>query len=222
MERIIPHAALFALGMAGVLSLWPTLDAAVLMVQTADPTRAPPEALLRPLLLLQPTLLLLLGTVVGGLLAYRVGLRSSTVDSLRSGAGLRELSVDLRLAAIGGGAAALLLVGGDLLFAQADPASFARLAVPVSERGQALVTGVLYGGITEEIITRWGLESLLGWALMKLGLARSTAIGRSIVAAALLFALGHLPALSPTGQSGCHRRHRTTYRARCSQHASIA
>ena len=196
MKRVLPHAVLFALGMAGVLSLWPTLDAAVAMVQKADPTRAPPEALLRPLLLLQPAMLLLLGVVAGAVLANRVGLRSSIVDSVASGAGLRKVSVDPRLAAIGGAAAALLLVAGDLLFAQADPAGFARLAVPANARLQALVTGVFYGGITEEIVTRWGLLALIAWALTKLRMPRHAAIGCAVVAAALVFALGHLPALS--------------------------
>jgi hypothetical protein len=60
------------------------------------------------------------------------------------------------------------------------------------------LTAMLYGGITEEILMRWGLMSLLvwvGWKLLKQGVALpSQAIYQgAIVLVAVLFGLLHLP-----------------------------
>src|SRR5690606_6794648 len=58
-----------------------------------------------------------------------------------------------------------------------------------------MVTRVLYGGVVEEIMMRWGLLSLLALAALKLGVARPGALWVGNLGAALVFALGHLPAL---------------------------
>lgn len=52
----------------------------------------------------------------------------------------------------------------------------------------------LYGGITEELISRLGLFSIVAWALTKLGVQRTGACWAANVTAALLFGAGHLPA----------------------------
>lgn len=67
-----------------------------------------------------------------------------------------------------------------------------------------LVAKVLYGGITEEILMRWGLMTLLIWLPWRFLQQRSgpplTAfIVFGIVTAALLFAAGHLPAVVAMG-----------------------
>jgi membrane protease YdiL (CAAX protease family) len=58
-----------------------------------------------------------------------------------------------------------------------------------------MVTRVGYGGVAEEILMRWGLMSLLALAALKLGLRRPGALWAGNLAAALIFAVGHLPAL---------------------------
>jgi hypothetical protein len=60
------------------------------------------------------------------------------------------------------------------------------------------LTKILYGGITEEILMRWGLMSLsiwVGWKLLKQGITMpSRAIYQgAIVLAAVVFGLLHLP-----------------------------
>lgn len=64
------------------------------------------------------------------------------------------------------------------------------------DRGMgAVILGVLYGGLTEEVIFRWGLLSLLALGLSRVlprGVARAMAAGL----AALAFALAHLPAVA--------------------------
>jgi membrane protease YdiL (CAAX protease family) len=64
-----------------------------------------------------------------------------------------------------------------------------------------LLTGLLYGGITEELLTRLFLVTVLIWALGKLwkgsgGQPANGAIWMAIVVASLLFAAGHLPMAS--------------------------
>jgi len=57
-----------------------------------------------------------------------------------------------------------------------------------------LTIGIFYGGITEEIIIRWGLLSLIALGLSKLSHHRC-ALRMAVVLTAVLFAAGHLPAL---------------------------
>ena len=102
----------------------------------------------------------------------------------------------LMLSLLVGAAAGALIVGGDLLFAWAQPEAFASLRAAELDPLVGLVQGLLYGGITEEILVRWGLLSLLAWLLLKLRLPGHVATWIAVVAAALLFAAGHLPALA--------------------------
>ncbi|MBV7340124.1 CPBP family intramembrane metalloprotease [Chloroflexi bacterium TSY] len=54
---------------------------------------------------------------------------------------------------------------------------------------------LLYGGIVEEILTRWGLMSLLVWGGVWLsGAVTSGVVWTAIVITGILFGLGHLPA----------------------------
>jgi hypothetical protein len=60
---------------------------------------------------------------------------------------------------------------------------------------------MLYGGLTEELMMRWGLLSLLAWigwrALQRgRGEPRSAIMGSAIVVAAVLFGVGHLGAVA--------------------------
>nr|WP_225226233.1 CPBP family intramembrane glutamic endopeptidase [Komarekiella delphini-convector] len=62
-----------------------------------------------------------------------------------------------------------------------------------------LLTAIFYGGITEEILMRWGLMSLLVWIAWKvfkqgITLPSQGIYQAAIVLAALVFGLLHLPA----------------------------
>ncbi|NJO08013.1 MAG: CPBP family intramembrane metalloprotease [Chloroflexaceae bacterium] len=81
------------------------------------------------------------------------------------------------------------------------------LPLPVLKRPRTIgytIMGVLYGGMTEEILLRWGVLSLLAWGLWRLA-GRPTAADRrpaavvmwaAIIGAAVLFGVGHLPAVA--------------------------
>lgn len=196
MKKARSFAVLVGAGLVGVLSLWPTLDGAVALVAASDPERMPSEALLRGLLLLQPALLLALATAAGITFAPRLGLRSIMVERVNGHVAAQPVSLDVGRAALGGLIGCAIIVAGDLMFAALDPAAFDRLHTTPSTWPEALLTGALYGGLTEEIITRWGLMSLLAWGLTKLSLRQSAAIASAMGLSALLFAAGHLPALA--------------------------
>uniref|UniRef100_UPI002FE1CAAC CPBP family intramembrane glutamic endopeptidase n=1 Tax=Noviherbaspirillum sp. TaxID=1926288 RepID=UPI002FE1CAAC len=60
---------------------------------------------------------------------------------------------------------------------------------------------VLYGGITEEVLLRWGVMTLiawLGWRFVQggAGAVRARWIWMAIIVSALLFGAGHLPAVA--------------------------
>jgi membrane protease YdiL (CAAX protease family) len=89
-------------------------------------------------------------------------------------------------------------LGGISLFAafRYAPAAVAqqqdRFAIPIVAR-------VLFGGITEELLLRWGLMTVLAWLAWRFlqqrrGPVRAGFVWLAIAVSALLFAAGHLPA----------------------------
>lgn len=167
---------------------------------------APPS---RPLLmqliaasLLQPTLALFVAAAVGALLAHRFGL----VSAIAHGSGWHKFRSSL-LTSFGTG----ILTGGALIaadrsvFSALIPEFFANARKLSHAPVDTLLIGVFFGGLTEEIVMRWGLMSLVIFLLSLL--RRWTDAGRngvverplpliywsSICLAALVFALAHLP-----------------------------
>jgi membrane protease YdiL (CAAX protease family) len=60
---------------------------------------------------------------------------------------------------------------------------------------------VLYGGITEELLLRWGLMTALAWLAWRFlqqrrGPVRAGVVRLATAVSALMFAAGHLPAAS--------------------------
>jgi len=130
---------------------------------------------------------------VGVRLAPRVGLHAPALSAWVAGQPVAPaLRPQLLPGVCGGLAGAAWLWGLSLVqpgaLRPADPAS----AMP-------LLVKLLYGGITEELLVRWGVMTLLLWLGWRLGQRGQGVPGRGLVAlavvlGALLFALGHLPA----------------------------
>jgi membrane protease YdiL (CAAX protease family) len=146
--------------------------------------------------LAQPTLLLVLSAAVGCVFAPRMGLRSLLERS-------RPLTRLKRRAAVAiacGFTLAIVFTAADVFVFRPYLDSAARSAL--TPRGIASVlSALLYGGITEEIITRWGLLSLfawLAWRVFERDRERASArvFYTAILLSAVLFALAHLPALT--------------------------
>ena len=180
-------AIITALGLIGVASL---LASTVIPPDLVADAGIPYDAL-RFVVLIQPAVLLVAAAIVGDRLTRTTHLNAPFIS------GTRE--VPLRSAVIGA------LVGGVVVGVILTTYNWITTEVAsvtlVTGTSLSLITGVLYGGLTEEILIRWGLMGLTLWALMKLR-RRSNDQGPStpIIATAIAitsvtFAALHFPAL---------------------------
>ena len=187
--------ALAGLGLAGVASL------ALLPVERLAPGPLPLSVgALRLLSLINPALLVLGAVWIGVVLAPRIGLDAPVVRVALAGASpVPVLRRQAPLAVWAGLGTGLLLAG----YAIATGPYFQSLGAEAASRLQALTppfaTRLLYGGIAEEILARWGVMTLVGWLVWRL-LGRPARLAAGvywigIMAAALIFALAHLPFL---------------------------
>jgi membrane protease YdiL (CAAX protease family) len=141
----------------------------------------------------QSAVLVALTVWAGVALAPAVGLRAPAFEAaVTTGAIGPALRPQLLPGLIAG------VVGGLMLFAigALAPAALAEVAKRFTP---PLLARVLYGGITEELLLRWGLMTALVWLAWRLlqrrqGAPRTAYIWLAIVASALLFGVGHLPA----------------------------
>lgn len=191
---------LLAAGLAGVFSfLLIDLVALVALLPVTAGTEIPPiTPALRLLSLIQPALLLALAVFVGVALAHRVGLSSPAAEAAASGghvaAALKPQIMPGLIGGLAGGVAIVLTA----LLAQPflSPETAAR--INVFGRLVPLPTRLLYGGITEELLLRWGLMTLLVWAAWRLlqrrrGEPRPAYVVGAILVSSLVFGVGHLP-----------------------------
>lgn len=193
---------LFVLGSLGIVMFTITSIPLVQQQLAALPPEAaaevPPLRVLMLLQGLQYSVLLAIAILIGIGCARRVGLRSHLIDSAvfhtpKSLFSATEMKWSLGI----GAATAVIILVINRLIEPALPEAL-RAANNAEPNWLTSLTAILYGGITEEILMRWGLMSLLvwaGWKLLKQGVALpSQAIYQgAIVLAAVLFGLLHLP-----------------------------
>jgi hypothetical protein len=155
---------------------------------------------LRLLSLINPALLVLLAAWIGTSMAARIGLDAPALRSALAGVSpVPVLLRQARLAVWAGLGTGLLLAG----YALATGPFLRSLDGEAASRLQALTppipTRLLYGGIAEEVIARWGVMTLAAWTAWRIvGRPVRPPVGIywfGIVAAALVFALAHLPFL---------------------------
>lgn len=198
--HIVPRgrlfAVLFGLGLLGVLALLQ------LPVQLPAGVEAPlsPE-LLQWLGIAQSALLLAIAVTIGLFTAPKVGLAAPVVNAVVTGQPwLPPLRGQLRPALVGAILGALVLFVYGLL----QPLLMPELLIAAQGSEPPLLMRVLYGGITEELLLRWGVMSLLVWLIWRVGQrgrgeVRSGIVWAGNLLAALLFGIGHLPALAAFG-----------------------
>jgi hypothetical protein len=171
---------LTALGLAGV---------ATLLMQPVPPLIGLPDGLgNRALLAVQPAILTLLCVALGAFAAPRTGLGAPGLTLLLAGDSpfttwRTGLGPALVVAAVSAAVIALY------------SALTAPLLAGVGGQEVPLVSRLLYGGVTEEIIARWGLMSFIVWLALRLLPPDDLPYWIGILGAALLFAAGHLPLL---------------------------
>jgi membrane protease YdiL (CAAX protease family) len=168
-------------------------------VERLVPVEAP-VLVVRALAIVQPAILTAVALMIGLVLARRVGLGAPYLAGTewidhRSLQLRRDLGIAVTIALLGG----VILLGyqiwsGDLLRAL-DP----KASEQIASFSPPLITRLLYGGLTEEVIARWGVMTLFVW-LLGFGVPKGQprpawTYWAAATLAGLLFAAGHLPLL---------------------------
>jgi hypothetical protein len=180
--------SLLLVDMAGIITLLP-------IPANEIPTITPAIKLLT---LLQPTILVAVCVLVGVALASEVGLASPVAEAVaKRGDLVSALTPQLLPGLIGG------LVGGGAVVSIAAvfrPFLSPEVVTLISDFGKflPLPTRLLYGGIVEELLLRWGFMTLLVWAMWRLfqkgkDTPSSTVFVVAILISSVLFGIGHLP-----------------------------
>lgn len=183
---------LWAAGMLGVVAITTTFLPQLL--QDVEDLPAP-VWVLSLASLAQSGCLLALAVWAGVALGPAVGLGAPAFEAAASGRPVvPSLVPQLIPGAIAGVAGGVALYAAGRLAPAAVTAAQQRFALPLPAR-------VLYGGITEELLLRWGIMTALVWLSWRFlqrrqGAVRAGYVWLAIVASALLFAAGHLPAAS--------------------------
>ncbi|HKA18453.1 MAG TPA: CPBP family intramembrane glutamic endopeptidase [Blastocatellia bacterium] len=206
--RIRLFVILLLAGFAGILSfLLVDLSELLAIMPVTEEARMPFSPLLLKLLsLVQPTVLLSIAVFVGIALAPKVGLfapafeawarRDNFATALKP-----QIIPGLIGGAVGGGAIILSWVLGKPFL----PAEFVVKAVQMN-RLLPVPTRLLYGGITEELLLRWGVMTFMVWAAWRLfqkrrGQPRGVYIVIAIVISSVIFGIGHLPLVVALGSN---------------------
>jgi membrane protease YdiL (CAAX protease family) len=187
-------------GLAGVFSLL-LIDLSALVAFLPVPAGAETLQItpaIKILSLIQPTMLLALAVLGGVALAHRVGLSSPAAEAAASGNPVwPALKPQIMPGIIGG-----LLGGGGIVAVtlMVKPFLSAETAARIAAFGRLVPfpTRLLYGGITEELLLRWGVMTLLVWAAWRLlqrreGEPKAAYFAGAIVISSLVFGVGHLP-----------------------------
>lgn len=146
------------------------------------------------LLLINPAILVIVAVIVGTLLFQKVNLRVPIIEKW-VGINREHLDVSeiLKSGLIGGIISGIIVVLLVLLFKPMMLAEYEQLSQSLK---LTLAARFLYGGITEEILLRFGLMTLLVWLCTKvIKGTKPAAYWIGIVLAAVLFAIGHFPAV---------------------------
>jgi membrane protease YdiL (CAAX protease family) len=193
-------AVLLAAGLLGVVAVLPYVMELVGSGVFGQAAPDVPMPLVLALALLQNGILLAVAILIGLVLSERIGLRMPLIQAWTTGKRASVPQAVVLPALLAGAAVGVTLVAIEaLVFLRHLPPAMQRLlAIPLWKR---LLGGVLYGGITEELLMRLFLMSLVAWLCGRWwrtagGLPTSGAFWIAIVLVAVLFGLGHLPATS--------------------------
>jgi hypothetical protein len=185
-----------ALIFISVLSLYPSLvQQAEIIIDVREISDTSAEQL-GALSLIQPILIGLGALLIGHFFAYRVKLRSLVYEKVNLNRAVKEeAKQSIPMALILGAIVGIVAVGFDVLFRPHLPTIFQQ---PVSmPQFFPILSNVLYGGIVEEVMLRFGLMTIVIYALSSKGQFLHKSIYYiGIGLSALIFALGHYPATS--------------------------
>lgn len=183
---------LWLIGMVGVLSLL------LINIPLPEHEKLPPLWIIKLLTLLQPTVLLFIGVTIGVALAEKVNLSAPLAEAIATKNSLTPAIKPQILPGIIGG-----LIGGlatflnFLLWQPFLPSDFVTKSSEISGN-MPFLTRIFFGGITEELLMRWGLMTLfvwIGWRIFQRGKGKPQPVYfiMAILLSSLLFGVGHLP-----------------------------
>ena len=165
----------------------------------------PPEML--ALLAVMPNFILfIIALVIGFFTAHKVGLKSVIMHPNAREKSKSEWIKGIKLAIILGSIAGVVIRGFDYLLLPFLPDSIIETLQPYS--ALHFILALLYGGIVEEILIRFGFMSLLVFVLWKLFDRKSAKPSNwvfilAILISTLIFAIGHYyPTASTTEMTG--------------------
>ncbi len=190
----------FLAGFIGVLSLL-LIDlnaiVQVLPVTTGKPLPMSPWVI-KVVSLIQPGVIVALASVAGVLLAEKVSFSAPAFEALaRRHSFVAALRPQIASGVVGGLIGAVAIVSSWIVARSVLPPEFVARAeqfnsvLPIPLR-------ILYGGITEEVLMRWGLLTLLVWAGWRIfqrgqGKPQSKYFIGGILISSIIFGIGHLP-----------------------------
>lgn len=185
--------SLSILGLLGVISLLLSDFTAIPGLESLPVGMSP--AVVRILVLINPSIMVVVTAFLGSLVYDKVGLRVPVFESvlkIRQKPSYSYRSIVL-WGILAGIIAGVLVVFINYLFTATFPIEY----VEVSNSFELnIITRFLYGGVVEEIMMRFGLMSFLAWVLFKVfRTSENWIFWFANILAALLFAVGHFPAL---------------------------
>lgn len=190
-------AAMFVLGLPGVAAVG--LFAAA-RLHNPPSLAGLPSGALAVFAALQPLLVLLVAVALGVALAPLVGLRSHALAwALDRNPVWRPLASELPLAVAVGAVGAFATAALDAAFSPYVSAFLDSSGGPTARAVLASVpVRLLYGGVTEELLLRFGFMTLVAWVAWRLvegeGTPSDVLMWGAVVISAVLFGVGHLPA----------------------------
>ncbi len=188
-ENILLGLLLFFLGCLGVLSLLTAdfpipEDAAKILEEQFTPFQ------IKLLLLINPAILLFIFTLIGTLLYKSAKLEVPILEGIITKEKNYNFSDILKFGIIGGIVSGILLSLIGLISMSFLPQEFIELGENLKP---SLAVRFLYGGITEEILMRFGLMTLIVWIAAYIFKNGSRPYWIGIILAAIIFGLGHFP-----------------------------
>lgn len=187
------NLSLFLLGFIGILSL---LLAPIPAQVPEDILQQFSKSTFKLLMLINPTILLLVAVLLGGSLTKKIGLDAPIIRGLLEGRSIQNQLFDQLKTGVPIGILAGLSIS--IFYLICEPFLPLEMIALNEEVEINVLTRFFYGGITEEILLRWGVMSLFIWIGWKIfgkntETPTTTIIWIGIILAAILFGIGHLP-----------------------------
>ena len=189
-KRLKLGLALFLVGLLGILTM---------LTVTIPLDTFPKEVLekispqtLKYLVLINPTILLLIAVVVGTILYDKVGLSVPTISSILKIEDPKIKFIDqIKFGILFGLVTGILTTTIGLIFKSSIPQEFIELGNKIKPTTLAKFG---YGGLTEELLMRFGFMTLVVWIIFKVSKKlNDTTYWIGIILASILFGVGHFP-----------------------------